>query len=79
MPEKNVRKKPTSGAMIDTYFGFDRMMRAAIRTRKSRPPAASMQAADMQTAMMISITSTGGAVGVTPKITARSTSPRPPQ
>ena len=45
----------------------------------SKPPTASMQEAAVQTAKMISITSIGGAVGKTPKTTAKTIKPRPPQ
>ena len=56
-----------SGATIVTYLGFARMMRSAIRTRKSMPPAASITEAAMMTARMISITSIGGDVGRDPE------------
>ena len=64
VPATNVKVHVVSGATIVTYFGFARMMRSAIRTRKSMPPAASITDAAMMTARMISITSTGGDVGL---------------
>ena len=78
VPATNVKLQVISGATIVTYFGFLRMMRSAIRTRKSIPPAASITEAAMMTARMISITSTGGEVGVTPNATTRTSSPTAP-
>ena len=66
VPATKVKLQVVSGATIVTYFGLARMMRSAMRTRKSMPPAASITEAAMMTARMISITSIGGEVGVTP-------------
>ena len=66
VPARNVKLHVVSGATIVTYFGLARMMRSAMRTRKSMPPAASITEAAMITARMISITSIGGEVGFTP-------------
>ncbi len=67
VPATNVKLHVVSGATMVTYFGLARMIRSAIRTRKSMPPAASITEAAMITARMISITSTGGDAGATPK------------
>ena len=79
VPATNVKLQVVSGATIVTYFGLARMMRSAMRTRKSMPPAASITEAAMMTARMISITSTGGEVGFTPNATTRTSSPTAPQ
>ena len=68
-----------SGATIVTYFGLARMMRSAMLTRKSMPPAASITLAAMMTARMISITSIGGDVGATSKTTTSTSRPTAPQ
>ena len=66
VPATNVKLHVVSGATIVTYFGLARMIRSAMRTRKSMPPAASITDAPKITARMISKTSTGGDVGLTP-------------
>ena len=78
VPATKVKLQVVSGATMVTYFGLARMMRSAMRTRKSMPPAASITEAAMITARMISITSTGGEVGVTPKPTISTSSPTAP-
>src|SRR5215471_12370918 len=78
VPATKVNAQVVSGATIVTYFGFARMTRSAMRTRKSIPPEASITEAAMMTARMISITSTGGEVGFTPKTTIRTSSPTAP-
>ncbi len=78
VPATNVKLHVVSGATMVTYFGFARMIRSAIRTRKSIPPAASITEAAMMTARMISITSIGGDVGLTPKATTRISRPTAP-
>ena len=78
VPATNVNVHVVSGATIVTYFGLARMMRSAMRTRKSMPPAASITDAAMITARMISITSTGGDVGFTPNATTRTSRPTAP-
>src|SRR4029453_19270852 len=79
VPARKVKVHVVSGATIVTYFGLARMTRSAMRTRKSMPPAASITEAAMMTARMMSITSIGGEVGVTPKPTTRISSPTAPQ
>ena len=79
VPATKVKLHVVSGATIVTYFGFARMMRSAMRTRKSMPPAASITEAAMITARMISITSIGGEVGFTPNATTSTSSPTAPQ
>ena len=78
VPARKVKLHVVSGATIVTYLGLARMIRSAIRTRKSMPPAASMTEAAMITARMISITSTGGDVGSTPKTATSASSPTAP-
>ena len=78
VPATKVKLHVVSGATIVTYFGLARMMRSATRTRKSMPPAASITEAAMMTARMMSITSIGGEVGLTPKATTRTRSPTAP-
>src|SRR5664279_5642510 len=78
VPERNVNVHVVSGATIVTYFGLARMMRSAMRTRKSMPPAASITDAAMITARMISITSIGGDVGLIPNATTSTSSPTAP-
>ena len=78
VPARNVKLHVVSGATIVTYFGLARMMRSAMRTRKSMPPAASITEAAMITARMISITSIGGEVGLTPNATTSTSSPTAP-
>jgi len=73
------RFKAAGGATIVTDLGSARMIRSATRTRKSMPPAASITEAAMMTARMMSITSIGGEVGLTPKATTRTSSPTAPQ
>ena len=82
VPARKVNVQVVSGATIVTYLGLARMMRSAIPTRKSMPPAASMTEAAMITARMISMTSIGGDVGVMPKApisTIRPTAPQRPR
>src|SRR5262245_1045086 len=79
VPATKLKLQVVRGATIVTYFGFARMMRSAMRTRKSMPPAASSTEAAMMTARMISITSMGGEVGSTPKTTTSTRSPTAPQ
>ena len=82
VPATKVKLQVVSGATIVTYFGLARMMRSAMRTRKSMPPAASITDAAMITARMISITSIGGDVGLTPNAatsTSRPTAPHRPR
>ena len=78
VPATNVKVQVVSGATIVTYFGLARMMRSAMRTRKSMPPAASITDAAMMTARMISITSIGGEVGLTPNATTSTSRPTAP-
>ena len=78
VPARKVKVHVVSGATIVTYFGLARMMRSAIRTRKSMPPAASITDAAMITARMISITSIGGDVGFTPNATISTSRPTAP-
>ena len=78
VPATNVKVHVVSGATIVTYFGLARMMRSAMRTRKSMPPAASITDAAMMTARMISITSIGGDVGLTPNATTSTSRPTAP-
>ena len=79
VPATKVKVQVVSGATIVTYFGLARMMRSAMRTRKSMPPAASITEAAMMTARMISITSTGGEVGLTPNDHQHQQADRAPQ
>ena len=79
VPARKVKVQVVSGATIVTYFGLARMMRSAMRTRKSMPPAASITEAAMITARMISITSIGGEVGLTPNATTSTSRPTAPQ
>ncbi len=67
VPATKVKLQVVSGATIVTYFGFARMMRSAMRTRKSMPPAASITEAAMMTARMISMTSIGRRGGIHPE------------
>jgi hypothetical protein len=62
-----VKSHDTAGATIVICFGFRRMSPSATRTSQSIPPAASITEVAMITARMMSITSMGGAVGVSPK------------
>ena len=78
VPATKVKLQVVSGATMVTYFGLARMMRSAMRTRKSMPPAASITDAAMITARMISITSIGGEVGLTPKPTTSTSRPTAP-
>jgi hypothetical protein len=78
VPATKVKVQVVSGATMVTYFGLARMMRSAIRTRKSMPPAASITDAAMITAMMMSITSIGGEVGLTPNTTISTKRPTAP-
>src|SRR5262245_38528862 len=78
VPATNVKLQVVRGATIVTYFGFARMIRSATCTRKSMPPAASITEAAMMTARMMSITSIGGEVGLTPKPTISTSSPTAP-
>ena len=78
VPATNVKLHVVSGATIVTYFGLARMIRSAMRTRKSMPPAASITDAAMMTARMISITSIGGDVGLTPNATISTSRPTAP-
>ena len=78
VPARNVKVHVVSGATIVTYFGLARMIRSAMRTRKSMPPAASITDAAMMTARMMSITSIGGDVGLTPKTATSTSSPTAP-
>src|SRR5512139_1092162 len=78
VPARNVNVQVVRGATMVTYFGLARMMRSAMRTRKSMPPAASITDAAMITARMISITSTGGDVGLTPNATISTKRPTAP-
>ncbi len=78
VPATKVNVQVVSGATMVTYFGLARMMRSATRTRKSMPPAASITDAAMITARMISITSIGGEVGLTPNATTSTSRPTAP-
>ncbi len=78
VPATKVKLHVVSGATIVTYLGFARMMRSAMLTRKSMPPAASITLAAMMTARMISITSIGGEVGAMPNATTRISRPTAP-
>ncbi|OQC05077.1 MAG: hypothetical protein BWX79_02363 [Alphaproteobacteria bacterium ADurb.Bin100] len=82
VPATKVKVHVVSGATMVTYFGLARMMRSAMRTRKSMPPAASITDAAMMTARMMSMTSIGGDVGLMPKpatSTIRPTAPHRPK
>jgi len=79
VPATKLKLQVVNGATMVTYLGLARMIRSATRTRKSMPPAASITDAAMITARMISITSIGGEVGVTPKPTISTRSPTAPQ
>ena len=53
----------TNGAMIETYRGLRRSIRSAIWSMTSNPPEACRVAEAATTAMITSITSTGGLPG----------------
>ena len=55
------------------------MTRSATLTSQAMPPAASIAAAALITARMMSMTSMGGAEGFSRKITVRMRTPTPPQ
>ncbi len=67
VPAKKEKNQVTNGAINTILFGFARMIRSAIRTIKSIPPAACIADAAMTTAKIIRITSTGAPVGLNPK------------
>ena len=79
VPARKVNVQVVSGATMVTYFGLARIMRSAMPTKKSIPPAASMTDAAMITARMISITSMGGEVGVMPNAPMSTVNPTAPQ
>src|SRR6185436_10131221 len=78
VPATKLNVHVVSGATMVTYLGLARMTRSAMRTRKSMPPAASITEAAMMTARMMSITSMGGEVGLTPKPTTSTSKPTAP-
>ena len=79
VPAPTVKTKLTSGAMIVICFGLLWMMREAIFTRKSVPPAACIAAAAEITAMMISMALIGGSPGGSLRTKAKNSTPTPPQ
>ena len=66
------------GAMIDTYFGLRRSSFSACCSITSRPPEACSVAEAATTAMMVSITSTGGLPGGSLNAKTMRTMPMPP-
>ena len=62
-----VRVQVVNGARIDTYFGLRRSSFSASCSSTSRPPEACSVADAATTATMVSITSTGGLPGGSPK------------
>ena len=73
-----VSMQVTNGARIEMYFGLRRSIFSAPISKTSRPPEACSVAEAATTAMMVSITSTGGLPGGSLKTKARMTMPMPP-
>ena len=67
VPAKKEKNHVTRGAMKTMRLGFARIIRSAILTMQSIPPAACIVEAAVTTAKIIRITSTGAPVGRSPK------------
>ena len=79
VPEPIQKRNAVSGAMRVICFGRFSMIRAAIATIQSMPPAACMRAAVVTTARMIATAAAGGSPGASPKMKTSTNVPRPPQ
>ena len=78
VPHSIVRKQVVKGARIDTYLGLRRSTFSAACSITSSPPEACSVAEAATTAMMVSITSTGGLPGGRPNANTSTTMPMPP-
>ena len=78
VPHNMVSTQVVNGARIETYLGLRRSNFSAACSITSSPPEACSVAEAATTAMMVSITSTGGLPGGSPKAKTRITRPMPP-
>ena len=78
VPHNMVRPQVVKGARIETYFGLRRKTFSAACSMTSNPPEACSVADAATTAMMVSMTSTGGLPGGSLKPNTRMTIPMPP-
>ena len=79
VPEPMQKRNAVSGAIKVICLGRFSMIRAAIATIQSIPPAACMRAAVVTTARMIATAAAGGSPGASPKMKTSTNVPRPPQ